>query len=145
MTSSTNMTIDSHSDILNAYVSRMSIADVKQLLHAVQYSMEGAMNHGSGEQLRRDLERRQVVREIVENMIEYDQRLITATVRKTVNGDCASCVPEVYRVQGHDDGFSGHAYTFEGAPGGRRWDTEQQAIKAAKDFALEMTRQWLQL
>lgn len=76
------MNLDQHSDILNAYLSRLSLADLRQILTAAEYSQQAQLNHGISEQLRRQTEMRQTVRDAVNGLIQYDCDLIAKVVIK---------------------------------------------------------------
>lgn len=76
------MNLDQHSDILNAYLSRLSLADLRHILVAAEYSQQAQLNHGISEQLRRQTEMRQTVRDAVNGLIQYDRDLIAKVVIK---------------------------------------------------------------
>lgn len=76
------MNLDQHSDILNAYLSRLALTDLRQILAAAEYSQQAQLNHGISEQLRRQTEMRQTVRDAVNGLIKYDCDLIAKVVIK---------------------------------------------------------------
>lgn len=76
------MTIDQHSDILNAYLSRLTLADLRAIVTAAEYSQAAQLNGGISEQLRRQTEMRGTVRDAINGLIQHDQDLIERVVRK---------------------------------------------------------------
>lgn len=78
------MNIDQHSDILNAYLSRLTLADLRMIVMAAEYSQAAQLNQPTREQLRRELEMRQTVRAAVEGMIAHDLELIETTVKRAM-------------------------------------------------------------
>ena len=76
------MNLDQHSDILNAYLSRLALTDLRQILAAAECSQQAQLNHGISEQLRRQTEMRQTVRDAVNGLIQYDCDLIAKVVIK---------------------------------------------------------------
>lgn len=76
------MNIDQHSDILNAYLSRLTLADLRAILAAAEYSQEAQANHSTKEQIRRQTEMRGTVRDAIDGLIQYDRDLIERVVRK---------------------------------------------------------------
>lgn len=80
------MNLDQHSDILNAYLSRLSLASLREILTAAEYAQKAQLNAGTSEQLRRQTEMRQTVRDAVDGLIQHDRDLIAKVVIK-VCGD----------------------------------------------------------
>lgn len=78
------MKIDQHSAILNAYLSRLTLADLRMIVMAAEYSQAAQLNQPTREQLRRELEMRQTVRAAVEGMIADDLTLIETTVKRAM-------------------------------------------------------------
>ncbi|QKE22878.1 hypothetical protein 8P_057 [Pseudomonas phage 8P] len=78
------MKLDQHSDILNAYLSRLTLADLRAILVAAEYSQAAQLNHPTREQLRRELEMRQTVRDAIDGLIRHDLDLIETIVTRTM-------------------------------------------------------------
>ena len=78
------MTLDQHSDILNAYLSRLTLADLRAILVAAEYSQAAQLNQPTREQLRRELEMRQTVRDAIDGLIRHDLDLIETIVTRTM-------------------------------------------------------------
>lgn len=78
------MTLDKHSDILNAYLSRLTLADLRAILVAAEYSQAAQLNQPTREQLRRELEMRQTVRDAIDGLIRHDLDLIETIVTRTM-------------------------------------------------------------
>lgn len=76
------MNLNQHSDILNAYLSRLSLASLREIVAAAEYSHKAQLNAGMSEQLRRQTEMRQAVRNAIDSVIEYDHKLIEKAVIK---------------------------------------------------------------
>src|SRR5690606_27703414 len=78
------MTLDQHSDILNAYLARLTLADLRAILASAEYSQAAQLNQPTPEQLHRELEMGQAVRDAIEGMIQHDMDLIDTIVTRTL-------------------------------------------------------------
>lgn len=81
------MNLDQHSDTLNAYLSRMSLASLREILVAAEYCQKAQLNAGISEQIRRQTEMRQTVRDAVDGLIQHDRDLIACVVMAVKAGD----------------------------------------------------------
>jgi uncharacterized phage-associated protein len=61
-----------HARILNAYLSRMTAAQLEHILHAERKWVENALNQGAGAQLNAQAQFYATVSNAVNSMLEYD-------------------------------------------------------------------------
>ena len=79
------MKINKHSDILYAYLSRLTLADLRKILASAEKCQVAQLNNGTSTQLRYQSEMQLSVRKAIEGMIEHDIELIEKITERAKN------------------------------------------------------------
>ncbi|MNQ80548.1 hypothetical protein D3C85_955330 [compost metagenome] len=75
------MTPDQHFQVLDAYLSRLSVASLRSILAAAERGQDGQLNHGLSEQLKRHNEMREVVHVAAASLSPHDLALIDRVIK----------------------------------------------------------------
>lgn len=79
------MKINKHSDILYAYLARLTLADLRKILASAEKCQVAQLNNGTSTQLRYQSEMQLSVRKAIEGMIENDIELIEKIMERAKN------------------------------------------------------------
>lgn len=74
-----------HAAILTAYLGRLKLKDLRDILHSAEACSHAQLNYGTSAQLEEQRQFHQTVGEAVDNLIEHDRKLIGNVVRREVN------------------------------------------------------------
>ena len=77
---------DQHGDVLGAYLSRLSLADLRAILRDAEQCHQAQMDAGVSTQLRRQDEMRKTVRAAVDGLIDYDKQIIERVISRAITG-----------------------------------------------------------
>lgn len=74
-----------HSDILVAYIKRLSLADLERIVEAQRACWHAAMNLGMRTQIECQNNSEIIIRQAADNMIEHDKQIIERVVLKSTS------------------------------------------------------------
>ena len=79
------MTNQDHTNILSAYLQRITLADLKLLNTTITASWSASLNYGMSEQLKRQSDVDNAIAHVIEGILWQDKALIDKVILQTVD------------------------------------------------------------